>query len=122
MKIGESQNIARQTFQDLETLKSTLTQREGNVNPDDLKNLILKLQHEANQMTTAIKKAQATLDDQLKGSFTTIMDQIRATDTFKQGLGEHQNLLVGVFNRITNLIGDTKFKSKVTKTEHERLD
>lgn len=122
MKIEESQNIAMQTFHDLETLRSTLIQREGNVNPEDLKNLILKLQHEANQMTTAVKRAQATLDDQLKGSFSTVMDQIRATDTFKQGLGEHQNLLVGVFNRITTLIGDTKFKSKVTRTEHERLD
>ncbi len=116
------QSIAKQTYTDLEILKSTIDQGRGNVNPEDLKTLILKLQHEANQLTTAMKKSHESLEDQVKTGFRTIMEQIRDTDTFKQGLGEHQNLLVGVFNRITSCLGDTKFKPRVTKTTQEQLD
>ncbi|MBS0634315.1 MAG: hypothetical protein JSR37_02495 [Verrucomicrobia bacterium] len=108
--------IVQTACTDLRDLKALLD--ASNIDEEQIKTVIVRLQKEANELTRAISKSPnlAPLDPKLETDLRTSLDSIKKVSSM---LGHQQALFLGVFNRIENCI--KKFESKVTKVENDPL-
>ena len=116
--------LVNQAYTNLEILQAKIGENVSSVNDKELSDLIVKLQHEANQITREVNQSidVTPLDSILQMKLVKLMDMIQHTSTFSQVLGNQQALLLGVFRRIRNCLKHLdKFKPKVTKADTEPL-
>ncbi len=123
MKVARADisSLVSQTSNNLKSLKEKIGENVSNVNEEELKKIIVTLQHESNQLTREINQSQkiVPLAPNVKTDLLSLIYSIKHMSTFTQALGHQQALLLGVFGRIENCIKN--FESKVEAVSHEPL-
>ena len=116
MKVAKADisSIVTSLCQQLQNLKSKIRDNVSDVNEEELKAMLLKLHHDANQLTREINQSKelAPLEAKLKKDLKELIFSIQHVPAFSQALGSCQSEILATFRRIDTSL--QKFEQKVS--------